>query len=167
MSARNFIYQANDSTNDTSSDKSHDGLSVTLFLLRNGPFWPLVDQAWREYTEKLVLPVHDPEHKSAVHIELVHSLDIDDFIMCFRRLINRRCKVVQLIIRSDKRYQYCAWRKRAERKSHTVEPATRLSANGFSEDANGVFSHLLLRFIVLKSIMGTQIVTEAEFCRRC
>ena len=77
-----------------------------------------------EYTEKLVLPVHDPEHKSAVHIELVHSLDIDDFIMCFRRLINRRGKVVQLIIRSDKRYQYCAWRKRAERKSHTVEPAT-------------------------------------------
>ena len=111
-------------TNNTSSDKSHNGLSASLFLLRNGPFWPLVDQAWREYTEKLVLPVHDPEHKSAVHIELVHSLDIDDFIMCFRRLINRRGKVVQLIIRSDKGYQYCAWRKRAERKSQTVEPAS-------------------------------------------
>ena len=60
----------------------------------------------------------------AVHLELVHSLDIDDFIMCFRRFINRRGKVVQLIIRSDKRYQFCGWRKRAKRKSQTVEPVS-------------------------------------------
>lgn len=46
-------YQANASANVTVSDKSHDGLSATLFLLGNGHFWPLVRQAWRGYSETL------------------------------------------------------------------------------------------------------------------
>ena len=46
-------YQANASANVTVSDKSHDALSATLFLLGNGHFWPLVRQAWRGYSETL------------------------------------------------------------------------------------------------------------------
>lgn len=46
-------YQANTSANVTVSDKSHDGLSATLFLLGNWHFWPLVRQAWRAYSETL------------------------------------------------------------------------------------------------------------------
>ena len=37
-------------------------LSASLFLLQNGAFWPLARQAWREYSETLVQPVHVSEH---------------------------------------------------------------------------------------------------------
>ena len=58
-------------------------------------FLPLVHQDRREYSETLVLPVHVPDTR-VVHLELVHSMDIDDFITCFKRFKNVRRKVVQL-----------------------------------------------------------------------
>ena len=67
----------------------------SLSLLRNVHFLPLVHQDWRENSETLVLPVHLPDTR-VVHFELVHSMDIDDFIMCFRRFKNLLRKVVQL-----------------------------------------------------------------------
>ena len=67
----------------------------SLLLLRNVHFLPLVHQDWRQYSETLVLPVHVPDTR-VVHFELVHSMDIDDFISCFKRFKNLRRKVVQL-----------------------------------------------------------------------
>ena len=67
----------------------------SLLLRRNVHFLPHVHQDWREYSETLVLPVHVPDTR-VVHLELVHSMDRDDFIPCFKRLKKLRRNVVQL-----------------------------------------------------------------------
>lgn len=87
--------QASDTANGTFSDKSHDGLSASLFLLRNGPFCPLYVKLGGR-TVKCWCCLFTCPNTSAIHLELVHSVDIDDFIMCFKRFINRCGKVVQL-----------------------------------------------------------------------
>ena len=59
----------------------------SLLLRRNIHFLPLLHQDWREHSETLVLPVQVPDTR-VVHLELVHSMDIDDFIPCFKRFKN-------------------------------------------------------------------------------
>ena len=59
------------------------------------------------------------------------------------------------------RYQFCGWWKTAGGiKLWNSGSSFRLSANSFTEGANGVFSHLLLRAMVLKSIMRTQMAVN-------
>ena len=98
----------------------------SLLLLRNVHFLPLVHQDWREYSKTLVLPVHVPDTR-VVHLELVHSMDIDDFITCFKRFKNLRRKVVQLrwVVKMS-----CV-------KVSKNGTSIRLSANSFNEDVNG------------------------------
>ena len=100
----------------------------SLLLLRNVHFLPLVHQDWRKYSETLVLPVHVPDTR-VVHLELVHSMDIDDFITCFKRFKNIRRKVVQL---------------RCDRGTNFVGGENELSESKWKKK--------------MKSIMGTQMV---------
>ena len=118
----------------------------SLLLLRNVHFLPLVHQDWREYSETLMLLVHVPDTR-VVHLELVHSMDIDDFITCFKRFKNLRRKVVQL---------------RCDRGTNFVG-----GENGLSESLEQWNKHQTEREQLqqgckwkkkMKSIMGTQMV---------
>jgi len=87
--------QADDSANGTSSDKLHNGLSASLFFLRNGHFGPLCIKLGGSTVKRwcFLFPCLNT-HK--ILLELVHLVDIGCFIMCFTRFINCRGKVVQL-----------------------------------------------------------------------
>ena len=87
-------------------------LSASLFLLRSGPFWPLVRQAWREYSETLLHPVQVPEHT-------FYSSRFNNLFYKIHESLRQGgpTEVWQ-------RYQFCGRWKRAERKSRTVEPTS-------------------------------------------
>lgn len=149
---------SNDSTNGTSSEKSLDGLSSSLLLSGMELFGPLYVKLGGR-TGKRWRCLLTCRKKSAVQLELVPSTDIDDFRMCFRRFIYRRGMVVQL--RRVRGSNFVGGERELTFEVSNSGTSIRLSANSFSEGLNGVFSHLLFQAIVLKSIMGTLMITEA------
>ena len=80
-SLKEFKCKANDSTIGISSDKSHNGLPPCVFLLQNKTFGPLHVKIGRRKVKRLWCCLLTCLNTRAVHFELVHSMDRDDFVM--------------------------------------------------------------------------------------